>query len=556
MGTQIRLKSLLAIALGAAIWLCPLWLIPTPAVAPLLWGAACLALWLLMEALSSPHVKNVPSLHTLFWLLLVSLACMIAWRSRDLPNALAVALCLASIGLAARLAAKLNTTKAAHVIAWGWLLAGLINSAIGLMQYFGLTAEPLGTAFGLLRQRNQLATLCNIALLSLLYLWHRHSRTPNTASLSRHMLAVLACALLTAALAATCSRAGLLELLVLSCTTLVYGLVMRRRHIVHLIIFALASYALYAWWLPLASGSPETILGRISILAPITGDPTNPQLQDGRRLLWANALTLIHAHPLLGVGWRELASTLHTTDFGVAARFSDQADNAHNLPLQFAVELGLPFTALWFGLVAWLIFHYKPWCARAPEQILAWGVLTAIGLHSLLEYPLWYAPFQIAVGLSAGILFVRTKPSVLRNNHAAVSPIWHALASLGLLCFCAYAAFDYHRIRQMFIANDERSSFYIENTYAKAHESWLFAAQVRFAKLTTTPATPDNAAELWQLGHEVLHFSPEPVVFQALIHAGEWLAPHDPAIAAELAALQNQLQTIESSQSNETPPLK
>ncbi len=36
---------------------------------------------------------------------------------------------------------------------------------------------------------------------------------------------------------------------------------------------------------------------------------------------------------------------------------------------------------------------------------MAWGLLGAIVLHSLLEYPLWYGPFQLVFGLCLGMLW-------------------------------------------------------------------------------------------------------------------------------------------------------
>ena len=61
------------------------------------------------------------------------------------------------------------------VVARGWLAAALVSSGIGLLQYFNLEgalhpwvngADP-GTAFGNLRQPNQLATLLVMGLLAL-----------------------------------------------------------------------------------------------------------------------------------------------------------------------------------------------------------------------------------------------------------------------------------------------------------------------------------------------------------------------------------------------------
>jgi O-antigen ligase len=512
-GTQIRLRAPLAIGLGAAVWLCPLWLTPTPAVPTLLWGGLCLGAWLILDGCSTPPAEANLSIQKLFWLLLISLAGMIAWRSRELQNTLAAGLCLLGIGLATKLSAKVDKEEIANTLAWSWLIAGLANSVVGLVQYFGQTAEPLGTAFGLLRQRNHLSTLCNIALLSLLYLWTRHQTKPNPLRVRGQFLTGLACALLTAALAATCSRAGLLELIV--SLVLIVAYAVRKRHHKLLLVAAFTTlfYVAWAYLLPQLSHSPETIFGRMLQTATVTSDTAGMDLQYSRSLLWSNTLTLIQAHPVLGVGWRELAFSLRTTDFESAIRFAEQADNAHNLPLQLAVELGLPFAALWLSLLAWLIARNKPWQARVPAQLLAWGILIIIGIHSLLEYPLWYSPFQIALGLCAGLVFSQSNQKATTH----VSGLdWQKLAGISLIFFCAYAAFDYHRIRQLFIADNERSYLYQGNVYNDADASWLFAAQVRFATFATTPVTLNNAAQLQLLGQEVLHFSPEPLVFNKL----------------------------------------
>ena len=64
----------------------------------------------------------------------------------------------------------------AYPAAWAWMLAGVISSSIGLLQYFDVAAalDPwvnptsLGEAFANLRQRNQFATLTIMALAALL----------------------------------------------------------------------------------------------------------------------------------------------------------------------------------------------------------------------------------------------------------------------------------------------------------------------------------------------------------------------------------------------------
>lgn len=535
-GMVAQVSSGCSVLLGALIWLCPFWINPTPSVVPLLWGGAGLALWALLCAPS----RQTSSAGSGFTFLLFSLGLLIVWRSPNNPNALAAAVCLAAIWLAAQIA----QTVPSRTIAMGWLAGALINAAIALCQYAGVTDEPLGTAFGLLRQRNQMATLCNIGLLALLYLSARKTfATPASLAfkLGWHALAWL----LAIALAATSSRVGVLGL----CLVILFGWLKKEHRA--LTISLLAAYILAAWVLPQLSSSPESVMGRL--LTTTQG----LQLQDGRRSLWSNALDLIRLQPLLGVGWRELAYSFAMTDFAPHARFGGQADHAHNLPLQLAAELGLPAASLWLSALAvWLLWQ-KPWRSRDTATLMAWGVLAVIGIHSLLEYPLWYAPFQIAAGLAVGIILLKPPLASATRTAPPVSDIgyaqsWHParLVAISLFVFCTYASIDYFRVAQIFKPANERFSLLREHTIAKAEGTWLFAAQVRYAKLITTPVTPENAKAMYALAESVLHFSPEPRVFKVLIQAGELLAhsttPPSVNAASDLQRYRRQLSLIEA----------
>lgn len=102
-------------------------------------------------------------------------------------------------------------------------------------------------------------------------------------------------------------------------------------------------------------------------------------------------------------------------------RFCVLLDNAHNLPLHLAVELGVPVAALLcFAVLAW-VWKARPWSETDPARQLAWGILALVGLHSMLEFPLWYGPFQIVTlwalallwrgrGLDAAVQVVRRVP--------------------------------------------------------------------------------------------------------------------------------------------------
>ncbi|WP_258305060.1 O-antigen ligase family protein, partial [Escherichia coli] len=65
----------------------------------------------------------------------------------------------------------------------------------------------------------------------------------------------------------------------------------------------------------------------------------------GRATLWSNVLELIAQRPWAGWGWGELDYAHYIHPFA-GERFCVLLDNAHNLPLHLAVELGLPAALL------------------------------------------------------------------------------------------------------------------------------------------------------------------------------------------------------------------
>ena len=252
--------------------------------------------------------------------------------------------------------------------------------------------------------------------------------------------------------------------------------------------------------------------------------------------LWRNVLYLIAQKPLWGWGTGELDFAHFMTLYPAALagpRFCDILDNAHNLPLHLAVELGVPFAAVACAFVLWLVLRTKPWREADPTRQMAWAVLAVIGLHSLLEYPLWYGPFQIAAGLCVWLLW--RNPGAARvlplnfMSFRSVAPVWTAWTASVLIAVCAYAAWDYWRISQLYLLPAQRSSIYRDNTLDKLRGSWLFSNQVQFAELTTTSTTADNSVQVLEQALQLLHFSPEPRVIEKLIESAVLLGRDDEA---------------------------
>ena len=467
-----------------------------------------------------------------FWPLVAAWACGAvlalvvvcrAWRLRRLPGA-----ALAADG----------RVFVASQLAVGLLLAALLGGVVGLLQYFlgdpGLApwvqpSEP-GQAIGNLRQRNQQASLMSLGVWALLWLVVQMqarmgaesgaSATPLQRALLGGgrawpswlvgLLLVWALTLLAAGSAATASRTGALQW-VLMIVLLVLWRGTSGRLAVGLAVIGLLLYALAGWMLPalLLDWTGFTTDGVFARLA------SDPQSMGSRRELWANVLYLIAQKPWTGWGWGELDYAHYITLFP-GERFSVLLDNAHNLPLHLAVELGLPVAALACAAVLAWVVRSRPWCETDPVRQLAWGVLAIIGLHSMLEFPLWYGPFQLVTVLALALLWRRALPRWVRSARflasAAVVGVAVGVAGAGVV-------WDYYRVSQLYRPMAYRPLAYQGDTLAKVSNTLLFTNQVDFALLTTTALTRENAPQIHALATELLHFSPEPRVIEKLIES-------------------------------------
>ena len=437
----------------------------------------------------------------------------------------------------------------AACMAQAWLAAALVSSLMAVLQYFGLAAalapwvspSELGQSYANLRQRNQFASLTSIGLVSLLVMqaWHaRPESVPRRGLAGLTALAAAAALLLALGNATSSSRTGFLQwaliLLVLLGAWLKGGGLRCRRPgaALGLSLWAFACYALLLMVLPrslLAWQGAD--IGSMAERLVASG-------QDSRRLIWENVAHLIAQKPWSGWGWGEL-DYAHFMTVYPGLRFSELLDHAHNLPLQLAVELGVPAAlAICLGLALW-VWRAQPWREREPGRLLAWGVLAIIGIHSLLEYPLWYGPFHWAALLCI-VWLGRTRHMKKGLVSGEVSGLARK-ARWGLACICwmalALTALDYARVSQLYRAPAER--WRIDSSHPLAISgsgqgsagSVFFQSEIDFARLTTTPVSLGNAPEIHALALSLLHYSPEPRVVEPLIASAVLLGKTDDAAA-------------------------
>jgi hypothetical protein len=149
----------------------------------------------------------------------------------------------------------------------------------------------------------------------------------------------------------------------------------------------------------------------------------------------------------------------------------------------------------------------------------------------MLEYPLWYGPFQIALGLCVGLLWPAAPAgSGPREIKRAASRTLSVLVCVA----CAYGFWDYRRVSQIYLPPESRAAQFRADPLPAIRNSWLFRSQARFAELTITPLTQDNAAWSHENALALLHYSPEPRIIEKLIESGVMLG-RDSDVLAHIA---------------------
>lgn len=494
----------------AAPWLNPLAGGPSAVIQPWLTAAATtLLLWLSV----APEIARKQ-----FAIAVVTVALLVIIGRAQPPVLLALA-GMVVIALSAAIAASAGTRPwIRDAVVTGWELAAIVSSIVAVLQYFGLShalapwvnPTEAGEAFANLRQRNQFATLTSIGLISLIWRIHRGS----------HLAwALPSAALLAVANAASASRTGAVQIGVVVLLMAWWGRPFQRG-VVAVCSVAVIAYGVAAVLLPqtlqqLSGVSVPNAFGRL-----VSADGCG-----SRAVLWSNVLHLIAQKPWWGWGWGEL-DYAHFATLYPGARFCDILDNAHNLPLHIAVELGVPVALLACAGFLWWLVRQRPWRETDATRRLAWSVIAVILLHSLLEYPLWYGPFEMAFGFSLGLLARKQQPSTA----GLLGPVGRGAFSALLAVALLYTAWDYHRISQLYTTPEERSVLYRDRSLPRIGDSWLFRDQLAFAELSVTPLTRENAARINALAMELLHYSPEPRVIDSAIQSAMWIGREDQAL--------------------------
>ncbi len=369
-----------------------------------------------------------------------------------------------------------------------------------------------GRAAGNLRQPNQLAMLLMLGVVAWMVV--SAQREPRTAT----SWPVLLAAWLGAGIALTGSRTGLLGLAAIALWCWADRGLPRtvRWHGAAAVAGCLLAMAAM-WW------AQQTGIGTFHLENQIQ---SGGDLSSSRWGVLANALQMVADHPWTGVGWGNFNFVWTLTPF--ANRSGAFFDHTHNLPLNLVVELGIPLALLVMGGALWALWASRSaWTHPDPtSRMLARGalmMLVLLGLHSMLEYPLWYAYFLLPAAFLLG-LFIRLGTSTALSTDPAptvMSGWWtHALKAAGVAIVLGslYAAWDYARVWQIYTPFAQGLRTPIEQRIARARASVLFGHYADYGAITATDK-PEEAFEAFRRPMRFLIETRVMIAYAKALHA-------------------------------------
>ena len=496
---DLTTTSAIPLAAGFAVVLPTLIAFNVAPSATLLNQAAALIGWTALASLfavtnrTSPPLRGGAVALAALWTLTSICACLAAmvW---GLPTSLS----LSNVGMI--LAAALVTwvaataqrtglgTSALRGFCLAMAVAGLLSAVIALVQVYA-PALPDGTwiakssiegrAVGNMRQPNHLSSLLLWGIIAVVWL--------SEAKVLRRVW-VWACALLFVfGVVLSGSRTGALGTGVL----LLWGVLERRYSRSSRWLLASMPLAYLVFWL----GNSAWADYSHHVFGGETRFSTSGDISSSRYAIWSNAIELIKMHPWFGVGFGEFNFAWTLTPF--PDRPVAFFDHTHNLPLQLIVEMGIPLGLLVMGLLLFALYralrNVMPQPDRDPSlppqmSSAAFMIVLMIGLHSLLEYPLWYAyfllPTAFAFGLCLGDPPRGKEPAP--DSPAKEASIWRIrpllVASLLMFAGGVFLLVDYMKVVAIFSANENAPP--LAQRIADGRRSVFFAHHADYAAAT------------------------------------------------------------------------
>ncbi len=328
-------------------------------------------------------------------------------------------------------------TLAVTAVCGALVVGGLVSFVVQVLQVLDISTISRLLVFRLERssslqtvanlgQPNHLALYLALALVGAVYLFRLRAR----------LLGCVLVGVFAAGIALTLSRMGLMMIVVVAAAMLVasakYEMLQRR--------FALAVVTCIFLGYGLGWIAGPLLMQNVEV-ATTVGDRLWGSTYQYRIVLWVDALKVILQNPVLGVGTGNYPSGQYWVSEASEDTLSTQ--HAHNVFLQVAAEFGVPIAIALVCLCIWWIRGNAR--ELSPARLTVALFIALIGIHSLLEWPLWILFIAIPTGFLVGLVEPKAKHSLQIDSRAVLLPLGLA----GLLCV-PVMVLDYDRVSVAF----------------------------------------------------------------------------------------------------------
>lgn len=359
------------------------------------------------------------------------------WQQHMLA-ALYLAWAALMVVLGAQLRREIGLEKIVPLLAWSVLVGGVLSAIVVGMQVTGfdkfafVVPYKAGRYAANLAQVNHLANYLGLALGSLLYLYA-------TERLRGGWVVVFGLMML-AALALTGARMGWIYVVMLLVGAWLAGRRSAddgRRSKARGALWLIPAFALLQLLMPFLPIAGAPLMPAQKVVASMQGSSIRLQL-------FGEAWQTFLAHPWLGAGFGQFG----WHDFMLAEAYPEHTGwnhHAHNLVLHLMAECGLAGAGILVaGALFWLLNVRR--APITPERWWLYALLGILAVHSLLEYPLWYAYF---LGLAALLLGMGEEKSL--QFRMDLGPV----AVAGVLVFGAFSMVNlgthYYKLEEWFM---------------------------------------------------------------------------------------------------------
>jgi len=435
------------------------------------------------------------------------------------------------IMLGGRLREVLGLPAVVTVLAVFLLLGAELSALIGLHQHFHwhsfldrvVTAKISSAVYGNIAQPNHFADYLALGLASLGLLYAR--------GVLRAWHAVLLALPVLFVLSLSGSRGSWIYLLWFVVSAFLWQRRDRaQRPLLYYSLLVLLGFGLMhlVVQLPWMAGDPGSVN---SVQRMFNEDVSSGSI---RLYLWQEAWLMFTHFPLLGAGfgqfaWQhfQLAPSLH--NIGIAGLYN----NAHNLVIQLAAESGLAGLLVLCGtLLLWL-----RQVLRDQRTIYQWWgctLLAVLAIHSLLEYPLWYAYFLGIAALVLGMLDgrrYRLELGVVGRVFVLLTLLLGAISLQQLMA--GYRTIEMLTALRPQSGNDVAYYERMRDGLAAVQDQILLQPYVDLYTSARIEIGPEHLADKLRLNGDVAHFVP----IAAVVYRQSLLLAQD----GDMAAAQEQM---------------